>query len=219
MGPQLGRAGARRWLPVAAACALAAAFAASPLASAQQPDEPPFPPPDVQAPPPSPDQVQPSPAPLETVTPAPDAGDNADHADADAKPSAKPAPPKAPEVAAKPPEPPKPVRSPMAILQALDKVTAETLRFAAPIGRRVRYKTLVFTVKACETSGVDDPQPRAAAYVLVESQPLGLPGRAPPPAKQVFRGWMFATAPGLHPLEHPIYDAWLIACSASAPSA
>jgi hypothetical protein len=212
----------RRWLPAAAACVLAAVLGAGPL-SAQQPDEPPFPPPQIQAPPPvspppSPDQIQPGPAPLETVTPVPDEGDNATPAAA-AAPSAKPAPAKPPEAAAKPPEPPKPVRSPMAILQALDKVTAETLRFAAPIGRRVRYKTLVFTVKACETSGVDDPQPRAAAYVLIESEPLGLPGRAPPPAKQVFRGWMFASAPGLHPLEHPVYDAWLIACSASAPSA
>jgi len=219
VGPQLGRAGARRWLPAAAACVLTAALGAGPL-SAQQPDEPPFPPPQVQSPPsppPSPDQIQPPPT-LEPVQPVPDDGDNATP-DAAAAPAAKSAQAKPPEAAAKPPEPPKPLRSPMAILQALDKVTAETLRFAAPIGRRVRYKTLVFTVKACETSGVDDPQPRAAAYVLVESEPLGLPGRAPPPAKQVFRGWMFATAPGLHPLEHSIYDAWLIACSASAPSA
>jgi len=119
----------------------------------------------------------------------------------------------------KPPEPPKPLRSPAAILQALDKVTAETIRFEAPIGRRIRYKNLVFTVKACETTGLDDPQPQAAAYLIVESQPRAIPGRDPPPAKQVYKGWMFSTAPGLHPFEHPVYDAWLIACSASAPPA
>jgi hypothetical protein len=111
------------------------------------------------------------------------------------------------------------VRSPVAIVQALDKVTAETLRFAAPVGRRVRYKSLIFTVKACETAGADDPQPRASAYVVIESQPPILPGRPVPEAKQVFKGWMFATAPGLHPFEHPVYDAWLIACSATAPEA
>lgn len=119
----------------------------------------------------------------------------------------------------KPPEPPKPLRSPAAIVQALDKVTAETMRFEVPIGRRVRYKNLVFTVKACETTGLDDPQPQAAAYLIVESQPRPVPGHEPPPAKQVYKGWMFSTAPGLHPFEHPVYDAWLIACSASVPPA
>lgn len=119
----------------------------------------------------------------------------------------------------KPPEPPKPLRSPAAILQALDKVTAETIRFEAPIGRRIRYKNLVFTVKACETTGIDDPQPQAAAYLVVESQPRAIPGHEPPPTKQVYKGWMFSTAPGLHPFEHPVYDAWLIACSASSPPA
>jgi hypothetical protein len=31
----------------------------------------------------------------------------------------------------------------------------------------------------------------------------------------LFKGWMFAAAPGLHPFEHPVYDAWLLACKAS----
>ena len=38
----------------------------------------------------------------------------------------------------------------------LDKVTAETLRFEAPVGKPIRYKTLVFTVKACERSAPDE---------------------------------------------------------------
>ena len=141
-----------------------------------------------------------------------------DQAESAAKPvkSAATAATAAPE---KPPEPPKPLRSPAAIVQALDKVTAETMRFQVPIGRRVRYKNLVFTVKACETTGLDDPQPQAAAYLIVESQPRPAPGHEAPPAKQVYKGWMFSTAPGLHPFEHPVYDAWLIACSASAPPA
>ena len=37
-------------------------------------------------------------------------------------------------------------------IEALDKVTAESLRFEAAVGRPVRYKSLVFTVKACERS-------------------------------------------------------------------
>jgi len=114
-----------------------------------------------------------------------------------------------------PPGPPKPLRSPVAILRVLDKVTAETLRFEAPVGRPVRYKTLIFTVKACETRGVGEPQPRPSAYVVIEAQPAALPGRPAPAPKEVFRGWMFAVRPGLNPFEHPIYDAWLDTCSAA----
>ena len=113
-----------------------------------------------------------------------------------------------------PPPPPPPVRSPVAVLQVLDKITAETLRFAAPVGRRVRYKALVFTVKACETRGLSDPLPQPSAYVTIEAGAVDARG-APP--KVVFKGWMIANAPSVHALEHPIYDAWLIACSTASP--
>src|SRR6185503_659988 len=116
-----------------------------------------------------------------------------------------------------PPPPPKPVRSPTAVIQALDKVTAETMRFGAPIGKRVRYKNLVVTVKACETTGIDDPQPQSAAYLIIDSEPRDAQGRRR--SRQVFKGWMYANSPGLNPLEHPVYDAWLIACSAAPPPA
>jgi len=30
--------------------------------------------------------------------------------------------------------------------------------------------------------------------------------------KRIFTGWVFATSPGLHAVEHPIYDVWLTDC-------
>ncbi|MFZ5671102.1 MAG: DUF2155 domain-containing protein [Pseudomonadota bacterium] len=120
--------------------------------------------------------------------------------------------------AEKPAEPLRRGRAGAAIIQALDKVTAETLRFEAPVGQPIRYKSLVITVKACETSAADEATPEAAAYLTIDSQPKSLTGRAPPPPKQVFRGWMFASSPGLNPLQHPVYDAWLIACRTSGPA-
>jgi hypothetical protein len=126
-------------------------------------------------------------------------------------------PPAASSAPPKPVEPPKPVRAAAAIIQALDKVTAETMRFEAPINQPVRYKDLVFIVHVCE-DGVGD-QRGAAANLEIDSQPRPSPDRATPPSRQVFKGWMFSNAPGLHPLEHPVYDAWLIACKAASPSA
>lgn len=121
--------------------------------------------------------------------------------------------------AAPPVEPPKRARSSVAILQALDKVTTETMRFEAPIGQPIRYKTLIFTVRACETSASDEIAPEAAAYVVVDTQPKAVAGRVAPPGRQIYKGWMYANSPGLNPLQHPVYDAWLIACKASAPVA
>ena len=103
-----------------------------------------------------------------------------------------------------------------AIIQALDKTTAETLRFEAPVGQPIRYKDLVFTVHVCEDSAPELGQRGAAAHLEIDSSPRPIPGRATPPTRQLFKGWMFANSPGLHPFEHPVYDAWLIACRSTA---
>ena len=110
------------------------------------------------------------------------------------------------------------VRYDIAILQALDKVTAESMRFEAPVGRPIRYKSLVFTVRACERTAPDEPIDDSIAYLTVDSQPRTAPGKPALPPRQAFKGWMYASSPGLHPLEHAVYDAWLITCRAQAPA-
>jgi hypothetical protein len=155
-------------------------------------------------------------------------------------PPAEEAPPPPPEVPSKsqpatpaantvanavdeaPPPPPPPPRRPRyqsVVLQALDKVTAETLRFEARVNEPVRYKDLVITVHACETQASDEPYAQTAAHLEVQYQPEVIGGRTPEVARQVFRGWMFGDAPGLHPFEHPIYDVWVIACKAPSGAA
>jgi hypothetical protein len=159
--------------------------------------------------------AQPAGAPDDTSPPPPSLGPIvAPPAAADDSASLEPAAP-AERARSKPIEtgPPRPERSPTAILRVLDKVTAETLRFEAPVGRRVRFKSLVFEVRACDTWGVHAPQPRPSAYLIIDSD-LGAS------AREVFRGWMFAQAPGLHALQHPVFDAWVESCAgAPAPSA
>jgi len=165
-------------------------------------------PPPTEAPPSTPESEEPPPAPTVPLPPAKTAPTAAETpATSESKPKAA--------AAEKPAEPTRRGRSGAAIIQAIDKVTAETLRFEAPIGQPIRYKTLVFTVRACETTAADEDSPDSVAYMTIESQPKSLTGRAPPAPKTVFRGWMFASSPGLNPLQHPVYDAWLIACRAS----
>ena len=120
-----------------------------------------------------------------------------------------------------PPPPPLPrrPRHSAAILQAVDKVTAETIRFEVDARRPVRWKSLVFRVNGCETEALNEPLKESAAHLSITSEPRAQPGRRAPEPAQVFRGWMFASAPGLNPFEHPVYDAWLVGCRVPAPAA
>lgn len=159
------------------------------------------------------------------TTPAQKALANALTPDEGAPPPMKAAVEKAVKAEAPPPEPKVPVdpqkrqRYPAAVMQAVDKITAETLRFETKVGEPVRFKGLVLTIRACETTAADEAAPDNIAYLDVQSQPLAGPGHTGAPPRQVYRGWMFASSPGIHPFEHPIYDLWLIACKTSAPPA
>ena len=188
-----------------------AALAAAGAVVAQTPVAPPAP-----AQPAAP--AQPPAAPTPEVPPA----DLSELLPAEPAPEVEPEPAKREPVAEAEPEPEvkvplKRTRYGVAILQALDKVTAETIRFEAPVGQPIRYKSLVFTVRACELTAPDEPAPDAIAYLTIVSQPQARPGRPTPPPRQAFRGWMYAASPGLNPLEHPVYDAWLVSCRAAAP--
>ena len=113
-----------------------------------------------------------------------------------------------------PETPAKRQRRRIAIVQAIDKVTAESYRFEVVVGGRpVRFnQALIFTARACEVSGADERAPEAAAYLEVSIQPRGT--AQPTEARQIFRGWMFASAPAVSGLQHPVYDAWVVGCKA-----
>ncbi|MDB5447088.1 MAG: hypothetical protein JWQ97_2405, partial [Phenylobacterium sp.] len=127
--------------------------------------------------------------------------------------------PQGPAAEEKPPAPLRRARYDIAILEALDKVTAESLVFEAPVGKPIRYKGLIFTVRACERSTPEEAVEDSVAYLTIDSQPRAEAGMPTPPARQVYKGWMYAASPGLHPLQHAVYDAWVISCRAAAPPA
>ncbi len=116
-------------------------------------------------------------------------------------------------------EVPKRKRYGVAVMQVLDKITAETMRFEVPINQPIRYKSLIFSVRTCETSASNEPVRDSIAHVQIDSEATRGADRAVTPGRQLFRGWMFASTPGLNPFQHRVYDAWLIACKTSAPAA
>lgn len=96
-------------------------------------------------------------------------------------------------------------RRQVAELQALDKVSARVSVFPAPVGQTVRFGTLAITVRACHVRPREEV-PDAAAWLEVRDERAG--ADAPP----VFSGWMFAAAPAVNMLEHPVYDLRVLTC-------
>jgi hypothetical protein len=101
---------------------------------------------------------------------------------------------------------------PVAVLQGLDKVTARVTTLQAPVGETVRFATLQIKAAVCEKRPPEETPESAAFLEIVEQRP----GQAP---VNVFRGWMFASSPGLSPMQHPVYDLWMVDCVSSLPSA
>lgn len=199
------------WLTGVAALAVAGLVSAQPVpppASPPAPGSQPAPSPGVPAP--ASPETEEAP-PQEVPTPAPIVVPPISEKEIEPAPTA-------PAVPERPPAPIRRARYDVAVLEALDKITAETLVFQAPVGKPVRFKGLIFTVRACERSTAEEPVQDSIAYLTIDSQPRAEAGKPTPPARQVFKGWMYASAPGLHPLQHPVYDAWVISCRAAAPA-
>jgi hypothetical protein len=96
----------------------------------------------------------------------------------------------------------------VAVLQALDKVTARVITLRATLNQPERFGSLTITVRSCNARPPDEV-PDAAAWLEITDS------RAPANGAAVFRGWMFAEAPGVNMLEHPVYDIRIMECRAS----
>ena len=100
----------------------------------------------------------------------------------------------------------------VAELQGLDKVTARTQRFNAPVGEPTRFGTLEITVGDCLVN-VPEAPPESVAYLTIVDHKPGQP------AEKLFAGWMFASTPSLSALDHGVYDVRVLSCTMSQGSA
>lgn len=92
-----------------------------------------------------------------------------------------------------------------AVFAGLDKITGRIIKFDVQIGETVQFGALRVKPDACYTR----PSTEAAnTDAFVEVDEITLQNEV----KRIFSGWMFAASPGLHGVEHPIYDIWLTDC-------
>ncbi len=97
------------------------------------------------------------------------------------------------------------ISNPIAVFDGLDKITGRIISFEVAINETVQFGTLQITPRVCYSRPpTDAPQTDAFAQVdeIDEKKEM----------KRIFSGWMFADSPGLHGVEHPIFDIWLTAC-------
>jgi hypothetical protein len=179
----------------------------------QQYPPPPAPPPPSAGPPPSGIQAQPLPPPP-GATAAPPSPQRARVSPPPANPQ-QPANPQPPQPADAAPQsddtvvtetPTQKIPNNRAVFSGLDKITGRIISFDAAIGETVQFGALQVTARACYTR---PPTEATNTDAFVDVDEVTLKGEI----KRIFTGWMFASSPGLHAVEHPIYDVWLTDCS------
>lgn len=118
------------------------------------------------------------------------------------------------------------------IVRALDKITGRSTDFEMIVGEPKVYGSLRIDLQACYQTPPEEPPESAAFLKVTTANTTQVQTMAEPrdlteeellqseseEAEVRFSGWMFASSPGLNALEHPVYDIWVIACSAVDPS-
>lgn len=107
----------------------------------------------------------------------------------------------------------------LAVVRALDKVTATTKDYNVAVGDTLTYGSLKITIHHCEKK---PPEETPETFVFLEvlepgkakdtkEEQVDETGQVIDPTK-LFSGWMFASSPALSALEHPVYDIWVLDC-------
>ena len=102
------------------------------------------------------------------------------------------------------------IKNPVAVFAGLDKITGRIISFDVYIDETVQFGALQVTPRVCYTRPPTEP-PQTDAFVEVDEITLARKVR------RIFTGWMFAASPGLHAVDHAVYDVWLTDCKASSP--
>jgi hypothetical protein len=97
------------------------------------------------------------------------------------------------------------IKNRIAVFAALDKVTGRISHLEIPMDETVEFGALKVTPRVCDTRPPTET-PHTASFVEVDE--VKLTGEQ----QRIFTGWMFAESPGLHAVEHPVFDVWLTNC-------
>ena len=88
----------------------------------------------------------------------------------------------------------------------LDKITAKTTKINIKLGETKKFGLLqIKAIKCGKINSINNPG--EAAYIQVKDTSDNKNEQV-----FVFNGWTFSSSPSLRPVDHPVYDLWLIGC-------
>ena len=88
----------------------------------------------------------------------------------------------------------------------LDKITAKTSEINIQIGEKKKFGLL--EIKAIKCGQVSsNKEVYETAYIQVKDLSENSNEKV-----FVFNGWIFSSSPSLRPIDHPVYDLWLVSC-------
>ena len=97
------------------------------------------------------------------------------------------------------------IKHPTAVFSGLDKITGRIISFEAAMGETVQFGSLQITPRVCYSRPPTEA-PQTDAFAEVDEVAVDHS------THRIFSGWMFADSPGMHGVEHPVYDIWLTDC-------
>ncbi len=97
------------------------------------------------------------------------------------------------------------IKNPTAVFNGLDKITGRIISFEVSVDETVQFGALQITPRVCYSRPATE-SPQTDAFLEVDEVTLENTYR------RIFTGWMFAASPGLHAIEHAVYDVWLTDC-------
>ncbi|MGN0919481.1 MAG: DUF2155 domain-containing protein, partial [Alphaproteobacteria bacterium] len=92
------------------------------------------------------------------------------------------------------------------VLRTMDKITGRVQKLTASVGEQTKVGSLSVFVEKCLKKPPEETPENAAFLIITDENDL---------EKPVFRGWMFSSNPALSAMEHPVYDIWVVECTAS----
>ncbi len=88
----------------------------------------------------------------------------------------------------------------------LDKITAKTTEINIKLGETKKFGLLeIKAIKCGRINSINESG--EAAYIQVKDLSDNQDEKV-----FVFNGWTFSSSPSLRPIDHPVYDLWLVSC-------
>ena len=96
------------------------------------------------------------------------------------------------------------IESKKAEIKILDKITTKVETIEISVNASINFDSLVIKIFACFKN---PPEDIPENFVL-----LKIYDKIISDDQAIYQGWMISSSPSITPLEHPIFDLWLVEC-------